>query len=412
MVVLDTVRADRTSLCGYGKPTTPVLEGLAADGAAHTCKAIAPGSWTLPSHASFFTGKDTLAHRSHSITSGIRSFEGTSARSRTLKKDYETLAETLSAQGYQTVLASANPVVNRGMGLAQGFQHTETASGFGDMHGEKLLPRLQKSLEGVDRDEPLFLFLNIADAHRPWQAVPEGLEWVDEQPTVRFSKNDDEGIWQRYIEGSTTAEQDAALLPRLSDVYDYAVYQADLNLGRSLGWLSASGWIAEDTRIVITSDHGEFLGEHRLLDHGHYVYDGNVKVPFLSINGPGSLPDRLSGLHAYDIARTGALPADLSPSRTAAWPHARRCARTDGKGYCELWAAIWTEDAKLVWRDGEVFQTALDSLEEKLEPLGEHPRRPELEAYGEAVAEDAVDIEAEELEKDVLEMLRAAGYLD
>src|SRR5512138_3439180 len=62
-VVLDTVRADHASLCGYERPTTPNLEQLAKLGATFSCDAYAPGSWTLPSHASFFTGVDVATHR-------------------------------------------------------------------------------------------------------------------------------------------------------------------------------------------------------------------------------------------------------------------------------------------------------------------------------------------------------------
>ncbi len=61
-IVVDTLRADRTSLCGYALPTTPTLERLAANGASFTCDAHTPASWTLPSHASFFTGRDVSEH--------------------------------------------------------------------------------------------------------------------------------------------------------------------------------------------------------------------------------------------------------------------------------------------------------------------------------------------------------------
>src|SRR5438093_3811689 len=71
-VVLDTVRADHTSLCGYGRPTTPTLQRLAKQGASYTCDAYAPGDWTLPTHASFFTGVDVVEHGAHFTAIGSK----------------------------------------------------------------------------------------------------------------------------------------------------------------------------------------------------------------------------------------------------------------------------------------------------------------------------------------------------
>ncbi|MDP6933469.1 MAG: sulfatase-like hydrolase/transferase, partial [Myxococcota bacterium] len=80
LIVLDTVRADRLSLCGYDRPTSPTLVSLARAGFTSTCEAYTPGTWTLPSHASFFTGVDVLTHRAHALTDGIDDLSGTQAR--------------------------------------------------------------------------------------------------------------------------------------------------------------------------------------------------------------------------------------------------------------------------------------------------------------------------------------------
>ena len=63
-VVLDNVRADHLSLCGYERPTSPNLEAFAAT-AWSSCEAVVPGSWTVPSHASFLTGLEVAHHGAH-----------------------------------------------------------------------------------------------------------------------------------------------------------------------------------------------------------------------------------------------------------------------------------------------------------------------------------------------------------
>lgn len=116
-VVLDTVRADHTSLCGHDRPTTPFLQALAGQqGWSHTCGLVTPGTWTLPSHASFFTGLLPTEHRL--ITKG-----------HPLPPGVPTLAERFAAEGYQTVLLSANPTLNKASGIGRGFEVFESSPG-------------------------------------------------------------------------------------------------------------------------------------------------------------------------------------------------------------------------------------------------------------------------------------------
>ena len=117
-VVLDTVRADRTSLCGYEHPTTPTLEKLVELGASYACDSHAPSTWTLPSHASFFTGRELTEHLS-GAGGGTRNMTWGSVTP--LDDRWPTLAEEMTDRGYQTLFLSANPVVSERMGLTRGF---------------------------------------------------------------------------------------------------------------------------------------------------------------------------------------------------------------------------------------------------------------------------------------------------
>ena len=107
LVVFDTLRADRMSVYGYGRPTTPFLERVAGEMVRYDgVKATAP--WTLPSHASLFTGLWPAEHRVH-------------WGNKWLDDGFDTLAESLQSAGFCTFGLSANPIVSEKTGLTQGF---------------------------------------------------------------------------------------------------------------------------------------------------------------------------------------------------------------------------------------------------------------------------------------------------
>ena len=102
-IVLDTVRADHLSCYGYRRETTPNIDAFAAGSRVYK-NALSPSCWTLPSHASFFTGLSCSAH-------------GTSTVHRALDPRFETLAEQLQANGYQTVGLASNGILSRQLGV-------------------------------------------------------------------------------------------------------------------------------------------------------------------------------------------------------------------------------------------------------------------------------------------------------
>jgi hypothetical protein len=413
------VRSDHLSLCGYERPTSPNLEAFVAEGASFTCDAQAPATWTLPSHASFFTGVHPSVHGAHSITSGVTDWEGTSARSRKLDEALPMLGEHLLEQGYQTRLLSSNPVVSGKLGLRRGFEKGRTASRWGNLFGNKYVRALTKLMGTFEGDKPSFLFLNIADAHRPWQAVPEGLDWVPRTPHTEHSgKSSAQSSWRRFIEGRMEPVEAEPYLERVVNNYDYAVWRADRVLGQVLEHLQISGFCDGGCRIVITSDHGEMLGEHQLLDHGHYVWQSNVAVPliFKDIGPTEALPSTLDALQAFYLVRDGALSEDLGLPISEGWPHIRRCARTGGAAFCDTSVSIRDGSEKLVWTsDGRkteewIVDLVADPQEKNPMPLPpEHPARAALLDRAAAVRADASD---DEEDPATMEMLEALGYAD
>ena len=394
-VVLDTVRAQQLSACGYERSTTPTLDALPGQ---LSCTAVAPGSWTLPSHASFMTGAMPLEHGAHSLTSGVGSLEGTSNRARPLNGALRTLAESYTAGGYQTIAVSGNPVVNEKMGLLRGFERAEVAASWGRLFGDALPERVDLVLDEAD-DRPLFLFVNIADAHQPWRTIPDDAPWGGGTRGVTWSKTNPEREWIRYVRGQLPDDEAAQLRARSTDLYDHALRRADTSLGMVLASLEAHGRCQDGCRVVITSDHGEFLGEHGLLDHGHEVWDENAVVPLFTSSGDLGR-GWVSALDAHALVLG-------EPTRHAqisqAWPHVRRCARVAGDAFCDIAVGDWSGPEKHVWVDGELF-VEVDGVRS---PLDADADLVALGARVRKAARDDGDVDFQ-----VEELLRAAGYLD
>ena len=417
LLVLDTVRADHLSTCGYERPTSPVLDSLAADGAVH-CRAYAPGSWTLPSHASFFTGLEPIDHGAHGITSGVGDWSGMGSRSRPLRDDIPTLAEAMTARGFQSLAVSASPVVSETMGLMRGFEATRVSQRWGDLYGDAMAPALDDLLTGHRDDRPLFLFVNIADAHQPWHAVPSGVDWLPQRGGLQWNKSSPDDEWQRFVEGRMAPVEATALMEHAVDAYDWAVHQADGVLGDVVALLEDGGHCADGCRFVLTSDHGEYLGEHGLLDHGHHVHEATARVPVLVWDSrpAATLPSfeqpAMSALEVYDLVLDGRRPASPRRSSSQAWPHARRCKHVEGLAFCSTAAALWQGDERVSWIDQELGLARVEgSSTTSVEPLPpDHPLAAGITRLGERAHRDTRD--DHRIDQHVTELLESLGYLD
>jgi arylsulfatase A-like enzyme len=271
LVVLDTVRADRLSLHGHDVRTSPELDAFAA-GATRFDHAIATAPWTVPSHASMFTGLDPYEHGAHTfpVPEPVPNVPS-------LSDEATTLAELLADLGYETGGFAANHVfLSERYNLHQGFAtwraHPATAA---DVNRFAVLPWL------AERDErPLLLFVNYMDAHRPYNSA--------ERPGLLPRPVGDDSaelIAELLPDVLTGRGGDPAKLERLADQYDTAIANMDAALGELLGELRAAGRF-EDALVIVTSDHGEYLGERDLLEHSKDVYQGALHVP-LVVKAPG-----------------------------------------------------------------------------------------------------------------------------
>ena len=242
LVTIDTLRADRVGAYGARSPATPILDRLAADGVLFE-EATVEVPLTRPSHASILTGKHPFQH-------GIRdnfSFP--------LDAGHLTLAEALRARGYATGGFVAAFMLNRQSGLDHGFDAFDDDFGrAGD--ASTLLAEHQRNAGEVERRagpwieraaagaRPFFAWVHFYDPHSPYTPPPPYAARYATRP------------------------------------YDGEVAYTDEILGRLLARLDRLG-IRERTLVVVTSDHGEGLGEHGEAEHGFFVYDTTVRVPLI-----------------------------------------------------------------------------------------------------------------------------------
>ncbi len=402
-VVIDTLRADHTSLCGYARPTTPFLDTMVAEhGWKHTCGLVTPGTWTLPSHASFFTG---LSPAEHQLLS----------KGYPLREDVPTLAEQLGARGYTTILASANPTLNKVSGIGRGFDRFESSPGLyaTAWRGKEFGDRLDEALRGVSNDQPLFLFVNLFDAHDPYPAVPEGVDWLPKQPSMDVNPSSPKSKdLVDLVRGTLTPERRAKLVARLTDTYDYGISEADRNVRRLVATLKAQGRLDRPLRVVVTSDHGENLGEHDLIRHDGPPWETVTQVPLLvfdSAHPELQLPAQLSGLTVHGLVLDGALPAELPvPAAYAVAHHAPTRMRQDSVA---LWGPSGT---KSMWVHAAPWAIDLvaDPGETSLAPLQDAATAAHLRQEVDALTAAKTAAGVRGSNPAMLEALKMVGYLD
>lgn len=285
---LDTVRADRLGCYGGEATTTPCLDALAA-GADRYRSCVAPAPWTLPSHASMFTGLFPFEHGTH----GFRVEEYVD-NAHPLHPDHLTLAEGMSAAGYATAALVANTVylANR-FGLSQGFETYEVRR----QGAAAMTNRALALVDGRDDDRPVFLFVNYMDAHRPYGMRPQAELArlpAEEHPAQLLERLCE----QVMLEGAAPGP----LGDRVSALYDEGLQGLDREVGRLLEGLEERG-LLDGAMVVVTSDHGEAFGEHGVVEHGKDLYEPLVSVPLI-VKRPGQVKgDELEGVASLvDIA--------------------------------------------------------------------------------------------------------------
>lgn len=304
LIVFDTARAD--ALEPYGAPVgaSPAVAQLAAGGSVAST-AFATSSWTVPSHASMFTGLlPRAAGVGHAATPAGH-------RATMLSLGDRVLPAVLGPQGYATAGVSANLWVSPESGFDTGFDsfHYVRSQRKAEIADRSWKGRAKWALEAVRAraddgaseverllaawlsardDRPFFWFVNLVECHSPYlppkpycspsilARVRNAADAQNHQTFLAFAK--------ACLPGGFDVDDEA--LERMRDVYARSVRLMDDWLARILGALDKHG-ILDETLVVLTSDHGENLGECELMGHTFSLDDRLIRVPMIAA-GPGA----------------------------------------------------------------------------------------------------------------------------
>jgi arylsulfatase A-like enzyme len=337
LIVIDTLRADHLSSYGYSRATSPTIDRMGREGVVFE-NAIATCSWSFPSHVSLLTGRYQFEHRMGAVPRmpvlgpAVASFHG-----------YPTLGEALEQLGYRTAGFSANRTFfSSELGFWQGMTHFEDyfhspadafvrtlygrefsriylsrtehskpkrllrwlgidsildgdeegSGSFGGAQGvRKRAPEVNRELlswvgQSTESRRPFFAVLNYFDVHAPYGGPRSFLRpWTQNDPV---------------------------------DLYDDSIRYVDQSVDELMAELARRGF-ADNTLVIVTSDHGESLGEHGLESHGAALYRELIRVP-LVLWFPTRIP---SGQRVAEEVSSGAIPAtvmDLLPGNPQPFP--------------------------------------------------------------------------------------------
>jgi arylsulfatase A-like enzyme len=409
LVTLDTTRADHLGCYGYERDTSPHLDRLAAAGLVFE-RAHSTSSWTLPAHASLFTGKFTRSHGARydpegplELTSGIAGpKEWEHYRARGLAPGETTLAGILTAAGYATGAVVAGPWMKRVFGLDLGFEHyddEQVLTFAGRLAGDVTAAAL-RWLDGLDPGRPFFLFLNYYDPHPPLQA-PEPYTFHFLPAERRGGRPFDDP--QNWV-----------------DLYDAEIRYADACLGALIEGLVQRG-LFDSTLAIVTADHGELFGEHGRWGHGESLSQAELHVPLIvRYPGPGAPAGRRSDpIQLVDVPALVLEALDLpSPASMQAGRGHPVVAELDPLEVFEptgQWRALIDWPYKFVWNSqgqGGLYDLERDPLEERdLGGARAERMHRELEAFLEALPPPRPSGGERGIDPDLARGLRDLGYL-
>jgi arylsulfatase A-like enzyme len=336
VIVVDTLRADHLSTYGYPRKTSPNLDRIAEEGVLFE-NAISASSWTLPSHASLMTGCNVSRHGIGTVhplplLDPVRPGLG----------GLPTLGEALMRSGYRTGAFSANRTwFVHDLGFGRGFMHFEDYFySFADtlartFYGRELLRNYVKRI-AKSRDEGLLRYGHAFGLRKRAEVINrELLEWIDadsRRPFLAFVNyldvHDPYGTPEGYWGPSWLQTNEI-------DRYDAGIGYVDDFIGKLWREIKGRSQVRK-TLIVITSDHGEALGQHSMEGHGRALYWEQIHVPLLiwypeHVPFAQRIPVPVSSTSipstVLQLLRAEAHPAFCEPALSALWQNSDALAK-------------------------------------------------------------------------------------
>jgi len=466
VIVLDTLRPDRLSLHGHPAPTSPHLDALAQESRVFA-DAQSPSPWTAPSLLSLVTSLRPEAH-------GVYRFPNPGR----MPDEIATLAETLRAAGFRTAAFTEGGYAKGEFGLDQGFDvfpaNPGDAAGHASnlQHPSRLAGNVDRALAWLDErsDAPGFLLFHTYESHFPYRAPTEHIArfWPGYRPErERAALADLAGRWNAALPLSA-ADWDRLLihhlhcqlrelpavrdrsrllgrvlgriaafeagrldlepgtLERIGSLYDAEIHYLDTEIGRLLeGVASTIG----ESLLVVVSDHGEGLGQHRRIQHGTHLHDELTRV-LLLLRAPGVEPGRVrTPVSTLDVVPTVLEQLGIEPvglvlqGRSLLEPAEERAVSASARAVTgeELrWRSLRTRRFALL-EDGRTGEAALyDRRTDPGEARNVAERHPDVVArlrdalrrVAEADAARGATARPTPLPARSEEELRALGYID
>ena len=285
LISIDTLRADHLGIYGYKRNTSPYIDRFFRDGLVFE-RAYSQAPWTLPSHASMFTGLHPSTHASTTFPTETFGYVDR------LRSSLTTIAEVLQEEGFETAAFTGGVFLTPAYGFDQGFDRFEVAE---STRMQEVLDLALPWLKSA-RDRRFFLFLHAFDVHRYdpahyFKDLPDD-GYTGPLREVRRSN-------PRLLENAVIADglsnptrEDIAFVQHL---YDTEIRLVDEQLQRLFVSLEEIG-IRQETAVILTSDHGENFWERGDSGHGFTLSNSTLHVPLLmSMPGPRRA-QRLTGL--------------------------------------------------------------------------------------------------------------------
>jgi choline-sulfatase len=253
LISIDTCRSDHLGCYGYPLDTTPNIDAIAKQGIVFE-NAVSPVPYTLPAHCSMLTGTIPPFH-------GV--LDNSDYR---LSKENTTLAELLKEKGFSTAAFVSSFVLDARFGMGQGFDlyddefaETSAAMGINQCSADE---STRDAVAWLDkhRHEKGFVFLHYYDPH--------------------FTYDPPEPFASKFKEVPQPDNVTTPFGQALFDGYAGEIAYTDHCIGQVMGRLKQLG-LYDSTLIIITSDHGEMLGQHGEGFHGYYVYQPAIEVPLI-----------------------------------------------------------------------------------------------------------------------------------
>lgn len=289
LIVMDTIRADHLSSYNYFRKTTPNIDGIAREGVLFE-NAISASSWTVPSHASIFTGVYPSKH-------------GVDSEHQYLEDKFTTLAEVLRLSGYKTFGYSNNTYISSKLNMTQGFDFFEVSNAGirkSDLSDFRLINDVTRNIKNFlgmndagsretnekvkewikssyDSKKPFFLFINYMESHLPYKPPrPYNTRYLKKEDISKAKTVNQ----NRILYMAKKVQMNNKDFEILRTLYDGEISYVDSKINDLVDFIRQLKML-DNTILIITSDHGENIGDHNLMSHVLCLYDSLLHVPLI-----------------------------------------------------------------------------------------------------------------------------------